>query len=113
MVFGRLFSTTPKQPRGPEGWRAYVVGDVHGCLAELAELLGKILTDHKNSPPADGLLVFVGDLIDRGPASAEVVERVRTLALPGFRVITLAGNHEDILLRVLEGEADRIDDWLG
>lgn len=99
-------------PRGAEGWRAYAVGDVHGCLDLLDKLLAQIAADHAARPPARGLLVLLGDLVDRGPNSAGVVERVRTLTLAGFRVVALTGNHEEVLLRILHGEGDQVTGWL-
>ena len=62
-----------------------VIGDVHGCLNTLKALIEK-LPDQKN-------IIFVGDLIDRGPASSEVLDYVRS---HGWRVVR--GNHEDMLL---------------
>lgn len=108
----RLFPSASPTRRGPEGWRAYAVGDIHGRLDLLDRLLRTIADDHAARPPAKGLLVFLGDLIDRGPQSAEVVERVRTLELPGFRTVVIAGNHEDAMRRVLGGEADQMAGWL-
>lgn len=108
----RFFPSETPTRRGPEGWRAYAVGDIHGRLDLLDRLLKSIADDHAARPPAKGLLVFLGDLIDRGPQSAEVVERVRTLELPGFRTVALAGNHEDAMRRVLGGEAGEIAGWL-
>ncbi len=76
--------------------RTFAVGDVHGDLAALERLLSRL-------PPVDAAdtLVFLGDYVDRGPSSAQVVARIR--ALPGqvpARVVTLRGNHEDAWLRV-------------
>ena len=52
-----------------EKWRnVYVIGDVHGCLAELETLVDRI------DPAADELLAFVGDLMRKGPDSAGVVK---------------------------------------
>ncbi|HEU5393607.1 MAG TPA: metallophosphoesterase family protein, partial [Candidatus Methylomirabilis sp.] len=73
----------------------YVIGDVHGCLTPLQRLLDKI-----GPGPADEL-VFIGDYIDRGPQSREVVELVREL--PG-RITLLIGNHEKMLLDYLDGK---------
>ena len=112
MVFRRLFSTASAEPRGPEGWRAYVIGDVHGRLDLLDRLLYEIERDHEARGPAKGLLVLLGDLIDRGPQSAVVIERVRNAPLPGFRVVALAGNHEEVLLAILNGNGERLASWL-
>lgn len=69
--------------------RLIVIGDVHGCIIELAALLKSI-----NPGPKDRI-VFVGDLIDRGPASIEVAETVRELCLTRPRTHCVLGNHEE------------------
>jgi serine/threonine protein phosphatase 1 len=78
--------------------RTIVVGDIHGALDHLDRLLAKL-------PDLDAgdTLVFLGDYIDRGPQSMEVVARVRALQAAGpARVIALRGNHEDAWLRVID-----------
>jgi serine/threonine protein phosphatase 1 len=57
------------------------------------------------------LLVFVGDLIDRGPSSAQVVERLRTYRREGIQPVFILGNHEEVLLRILRGESQLIAKW--
>ena len=96
-----LFGKKAAGPRGAKGYRAYVVGDVHGRLDLLNQLLGQIEDDLSGRPPRETILVFLGDLIDRGPDSAGVIERLRNYQRPGVRTVFLAGNHEEVLLRVL------------
>jgi serine/threonine protein phosphatase 1 len=106
------FSSRRKNgPAGPRGYRAYVVGDVHGRLDLLEDLLAKIHAELQHRPAGKTLLVFVGDLIDRGPSSAQVLERLRTYHRPGIRPVFLLGNHEEVLLRILKGEAGLITKW--
>jgi serine/threonine protein phosphatase 1 len=109
-MFGQSSSTSTAS--GPKGQRAYVVGDIHGRLDLLDELLEKIHADIAGREARDTLLVFVGDLIDRGPSSREVVERLRTYRHDGVRTIFLLGNHEEVLLRILDGEGRLIPSWL-
>jgi serine/threonine protein phosphatase 1 len=99
------------QPSGAEGYRAYVVGDVHGRLDLLEDLLEKIHAELQHRATASTLLVFVGDLIDRGPRSAQVLERLRTYRRDGVRTVFLLGNHEEVLLRILSGQAELISKW--
>jgi serine/threonine protein phosphatase 1 len=77
----------------------YVVGDVHGCLRELKRLLDHI------DPTDDDLVVFVGDLVRKGPDSAGVIDLVRSR--PNF--VSVRGNNEEKLLRG-ETSLDSIDD---
>jgi serine/threonine protein phosphatase 1 len=99
------------EPAGARGYRAYVVGDIHGRLDLLEDLLAKIHAELQHRPAAKTLLVFVGDLIDRGPQSAQVIERLRTYRRPGIRPVFLLGNHEEVLLRILNGDVQLITKW--
>ena len=101
----------PRAPvhAAPPGERLYAIGDVHGCLHLLDQLLARIEADHAErevaSGAATGRLIFLGDLVDRGPDSAGVVERVRELQAAGrWRVDVLMGNHEESFLRALDDE---------
>jgi len=99
-------------PEGARGYRAYVVGDVHGRLDLTDQLLEKIEDDLNRRPAKRAVLVFVGDLIDRGPESAQVIERLRNYRRPGLRTVFLLGNHEEVMLRVLGGDLSLLPDWL-
>src|SRR3954466_9422653 len=109
-----MFSFAQRRDSGPvgaRGWRAYAVGDIHGRLDLLDELLEKIHEDIARRKSRKVLLVFVGDLIDRGPNSAQVIERLRTYNRRGVNPVFLLGNHEEVLLRILRGEAELITKW--
>ena len=109
-----MFTLSSLQQRGPagaRGWRAYAIGDIHGRLDLLDRLLAKIEDDFRSRRTRRILLVFVGDLIDRGPSSAQVIERLRTYRREGVRTLFLLGNHEEVLLRILRGDSDLIAKW--
>lgn len=84
--------------------RTIIIGDVHGCLRELDQLLLQL------KPGVDDHLVFIGDLIDRGPDSAGVVHRVQSLA-SHMNVDLVLGNHEEKLLRYLAHKQSGSDEW--
>jgi serine/threonine protein phosphatase 1 len=109
-----VFNFARKQqfPAGPRGHRAYVVGDIHGRLDLLDRLLERIHRELAQRPARNALIVFVGDLIDRGPNSAQVVERLRTYRRTGVRTIFLLGNHEEVVLRILDGDISVLSSWL-
>ncbi|QDP20422.1 metallophosphoesterase [Sphingomonas xanthus] len=94
----------------PEGLRVYAIGDVHGSLRHLEALLSAIAEDLRRRP-ATAHLVFLGDLVDRGPATAGVIERVMA-DLPGDAASFLCGNHEEVMLACYDGEPDSCEKWL-
>ena len=96
---------------GARGYRAYAIGDVHGRLDLLERLLARIHAELERDKPAKTLLILVGDLIDRGPSSAEVIERLRTYHHQGVQPVFLLGNHEEVLLRILAGDSALIAKW--
>lgn len=97
---------------GPKGHRAYAIGDIHGRLDLLDEILDKIKTDDERRVSARTTIVFLGDLIDRGPQSAQVVERLRSYHPAFAKTVFLMGNHEEVLLRIMSGETDILPDWM-
>jgi serine/threonine protein phosphatase 1 len=78
--------------------RTFAIGDIHGDIHALRRLF-----DRLPGTTADDTIVFLGDYIDRGPHSAEVVAFVRRVAKQGpAKVVALRGNHEDAWLRVID-----------
>jgi serine/threonine protein phosphatase 1 len=79
----------------------YAIGDIHGSLRQLRELIARC-HDHAGREPAN--FIFLGDYIDRGPQSAGVIRYLIDMQShrPG-RVIALKGNHEAMALGVLAG----------
>jgi serine/threonine protein phosphatase 1 len=108
-LLSRLFRSPPQQ--GPSPRRRlvlnamppvlYAIGDVHGCLDLLEDLEAQIIEDADRFG-GRGMVVVLGDLIDRGPSSAGVLEHVLTNEYSGLERICLCGNHEDMFLRFLE-----------
>lgn len=94
----------PELPRGGLG-RVYAVGDVHGRLDLFMAMLQRIGDDLAERPSPLFQIIFLGDLIDRGPQSARVVESAMTLARGTSRLRFLKGNHEEMLLRAHDGDA--------
>jgi serine/threonine protein phosphatase 1 len=101
----------PSSPQIPDGQRVYAIGDVHGCLDLLDQLLDRIAEDNASRPAAEVTLVMLGDLVDRGHHSREVVGRVRAGVL-WAKTIALMGNHEAIMLEALDGNKDVLNQWL-
>ncbi len=87
MMFGHVGS----QPMN----RTFAIGDIHGCLDKLEDLVSRI------DPGPGDRLVFLGDYVDRGESVFEVVDFLVELALR-FPCVFLRGNHEDMFLSFLE-----------
>jgi serine/threonine protein phosphatase 1 len=102
-VFGR-------QPSIPTGLRIYAVGDIHGRLDLLEELLSRIDADIARRPTARPLYVFLGDYIDRGAFSRETIDRLIQLG-KARECIFLRGNHERIALKCLS-DRNLFDQWM-
>lgn len=86
--------------------RHYAIGDVHGRF----DLLTRALDEIGDLEAQDAKLVLLGDYVDRGPQSGEVVDELIRRAASG-RVVCLRGNHEEMLLRGLQDPGAAIS-WL-
>ncbi len=88
----------------PPGQRVYAIGDVHGCLDHLAAVHEQIAQDLASRPVESSILVHLGDYVDRGLDSAQVVDWLSGGApVPVDRIVNLMGNHEDMMLQALPG----------
>lgn len=106
-MLSRLFRKSPvrQQPAIPDGQRVYAVGDIHGRLDLLDELLAMVAADDAARGAADTMLVLLGDLVDRGADSRGVVERAKALKADyGDKVRVLIGNHEEAFLGAATGD---------
>lgn len=92
----------------PQGRRIYAIGDIHGRDDLFAELIDLIRTDNAAGGPAQVTLILLGDLIDRGPNSADVVERAIRLKDEFADTHLLIGNHEECFLAALTGDVRRL-----
>jgi serine/threonine protein phosphatase 1 len=103
IMLARLFKKAlPTRPidtaRVPDGVRVYAIGDIHGRNDLLQALLAKIEADDAARGAADTQIVFLGDLMDRGPDSAGVIETAMALG-QRRKVRYLMGNHEEVFVR--------------
>lgn len=103
-MLGRLFkkaaiSRPLDTARVPDGVRVYAIGDIHGRNDLLQALLAQIDADDAARGTADTQIIFLGDLVDRGPESAAVIETAMALKASGRKVRFLAGNHEEVFVK--------------
>lgn len=85
-----------RRPKLPDGVRIYAIGDIHGCADLLDALLRRIETHMLANPTRECIEIFLGDYIDRGPASQAVLERL-VGHKQTYRRVFLKGNHETYL----------------
>ncbi|PZW38973.1 serine/threonine protein phosphatase 1 [Humitalea rosea] len=96
----------------PAGERVYAIGDIHGCAERLRTLHGLIAADLA-ARPAKATLIHLGDYVDKGPDPAGVLAHlVAGDPVPGCLTVSLAGNHEALLLGALVGEPLALADFL-
>jgi serine/threonine protein phosphatase 1 len=92
----------PVPPRAPAGRRIYVVGDIHGRADLLRRMQDMILADAVGIGRSQPVVVYLGDYIDRGLESRQVLDTLLNEPLPGFEEIRLLGNHEQAMMDFLE-----------
>jgi serine/threonine protein phosphatase 1 len=98
-VFGSKLRA--QQPLVPAGRRIYAIGDIHGRADLLADLLSRIDSDLKERPTPGAIEVFIGDYIDRGPDSRQVIDLL-IARRRRHNVLFLKGNHEACALQFLK-----------
>jgi serine/threonine protein phosphatase 1 len=97
--------SSTRHPRVPHGGRVYAIGDIHGRADLLDQMFKRIDADFSQAPLPHRLEVFLGDYVDRGPASRQVLELLIERGRPrlnergrSHQTIFLKGNHEALLM---------------
>jgi serine/threonine protein phosphatase 1 len=86
--------------------RLFAIGDIHGCFDALKNIIENGIKLKKNDR-----LILLGDYIDRGKQSKDVVDFIIELRSSGFNIVTLMGNHEVLLLDAIENE-ENLEIWI-
>jgi serine/threonine protein phosphatase 1 len=89
----------------------YAIGDVHGRCDLAQAMEARLLDDLDRHGPSEAVFLYLGDLIDRGPKSAHLLDHVLARPPAGIRRVILRGNHEDMFLSFLE-RPDANSAWL-
>lgn len=96
----------------------YAIGDVHGMARALSHLHARILDHHQktfsNRPAA---IIHLGDYVDRGPESRQVIDVIMALeeaaqSNPRLTIVSLRGNHEEMMIGGLGGDPAFLDNWV-
>lgn len=113
-MLSRLFGSRTRAERHysvPDGTRVYVIGDIHGRVDLLRSLHDMIRDDISARRPDRPVVVYLGDYIDRGEMSREVIDLLLDVPLTGAETVHLLGNHEDFMLTFL-GDSSVGELWL-
>ena len=86
--------------------RTIAIGDIHGCLSKFKELVEKEIQLKKSDH-----LVLLGDYIDRGSESKQVINYIMGFIENGFRITPLKGNHEDLLIKAYQN-SEALPFWI-
>ncbi|MCY4148338.1 MAG: metallophosphoesterase family protein [Gammaproteobacteria bacterium] len=89
----------------PDDTHVYAIGDIHGRVDLLAKMLDMIRHDVAGETANRRVLVFLGDYVDRGLQSRQVIDLLLSGPMPGFEAVFLKGNHDELLLAYLEDES--------
>ncbi len=92
-------------PQVPAGACVYAVGDLHGRIDLLRDLHHAMADDARSCRAGRRVVVYIGDYVDRGAASSEVIELIANRPFAGFETVCLTGNHEEMMLTFLDDVA--------
>ncbi|WP_205648874.1 metallophosphoesterase family protein [Acuticoccus kandeliae] len=95
----------------PPGQRVYAIGDIHGRIDLLHKMMDAIAADIAARPVDNVTEIFIGDYVDRGDDSKDVIDFLCLPPLDGRKRICLIGNHEDAMLSGLH-DGSSIHRWL-
>ena len=89
----------------------FAIGDIHGCLNQLISIHDQIF-NYKNYKKEEDLLIYIGDYIDRGPKSKQVIDQILQLKNKEIKTVFLMGNHEEMMIDFLFNKINNLENWL-
>ena len=89
----------------------FVIGDIHGCLNQLISIHDQIF-NYKSYKKEEDLLIYIGDYIDRGPKSKQVIDQILQLKNKEIKTVFLMGNHEEMMIDFLFNKINNLKNWL-
>lgn len=111
-IWGKTNRLTVDNARVPSGDRIYAIGDIHGRVDLLERLHAKIARDAQTAAPGTRkTIIYLGDYVDRGLNTKELLDYLLDNPLPGFAPVYLKGNHDEYFANFLESSADGVP-WL-
>lgn len=89
--------------QAPDGQRVYAIGDIHGRADLLAEIHTQIVEDAASTlDSVEKTVIYLGDYVDRGTESREVIDLLLHQPLSGVKSVYLKGNHEEAMLKFMD-----------
>lgn len=107
-----LIDLTQRSPAQDDPTIVYAVGDIHGRLDLLDAMESMIAADIESSGNERPLICYLGDYIDRGPHSAQVLERLSAASVGRPSRVFLKGNHEDRMINFLVDPVTHGPGWM-
>lgn len=86
----------------PENTRIYAVGDIHGRYDLLQILHERIILDAVTAKNMRKVIIYIGDYVDRGPQSKQVIDSFANNPMAGFEQVFIKGNHENVMQEFLD-----------
>lgn len=105
-LFRKAIGPATSPARVPDDVRVYAIGDIHGRADLFERILAKIEDDRARAPAKRSIIILLGDLVDRGPDSAGVIERAMALTSSPVETHMIAGNHEELFLLAAGGDRE-------
>ena len=98
-------------PAIPDDCRLYAIGDIHGCVDLLRQIIGLIKDDAAQHPARRFQLVFLGDYVDRGIHSKATIDFLLSELPENMKKVFIRGNHDHHMLQFLEGHLECAPYW--
>ena len=89
----------------------FAIGDIHGCLKQLVSLQDKIF-NYPEYKKENDVIIYLGDYIDRGPNSKEIIQNMVRIQKENIKSIFLMGNHEQVMIDFIFNKVNNLKYWI-
>ena len=89
----------------------FAIGDIHGCLKQLVSLQDKIF-NYPEYKKENDVIIYLGDYIDRGPNSKEIIQNMVRIQKENIKSIFLMGNHEQVMIDFIFNKVNNLQYWI-
>ena len=110
-MLNEMLKPLRRRPTIRSSERIYAIGDIHGRFDLFCEIIRRIRIDATHQPARKTRILVIGDMVDRGPGSADVIKRIFKFS-SNSNLIVLRGNHEQMMIQSLGGDLRSLEAWL-